>query len=140
MDLDDKYERAKKDMCAEATAKLNNVINIVNAIRELEQKTQQQTATQVQAKGTLETFADDLLLQAQTFQEHAVAEKLENESQKSQFDSKCGKQQKVLEQMFDEAAQEILVTKSLQNDQLKMIGEAAELVGENFEFNFDGAC
>lgn len=32
-------------MCAEATAKLNNVINIVNAIRELEQKTQQQTAT-----------------------------------------------------------------------------------------------
>lgn len=42
--------------------------------------------------------------------------------------------------MFDEAAQEILVTKSLQNDQLKMIGEAAELVGENFEFNFDGAC
>lgn len=42
-----------------------------------------------------------------------MAEKLENESQHSQFNSKCEKQQKVLEQMFDETAQEILVTKSL---------------------------
>ena len=40
LDLDEKYERAKKEMCAEATAKLNNVINIVNTIRELEQKAQ----------------------------------------------------------------------------------------------------
>ena len=69
-----------------------------------------------------------------------MAEKLENESQHSQFNSKCEKQQKVLEQMFDEAAQDILVTKSLQNDQLKMIGEAAELVGEEFEFKFNDVC
>lgn len=38
LDLDEKYERAKKEMCAEATTKLNNVIDIVNSIRELEQK------------------------------------------------------------------------------------------------------
>ena len=85
LDLDEKYERAKKEMYDEATTKLNNVINIVNTIRELERKSQQQAVSQVQAKGTLEAFADDLLLQAQTFQEHAVAEKIESGNQQTQF-------------------------------------------------------
>ena len=42
--------------------------------------------------------------------------------------------------MFDEATQELLEAKSLQNDQLKMIGEAAELIGTDFEFHFDEMC